>query len=191
MPHDQPAYCIWSLARSDASQMASMGAELFIDTFGHLYSQRNLELFLNRVHTEQAVLQDMDAGRVFWIAGNQDEWYGYTKFGPMSLPMADHSPSAVELKQLYVRRPYHGKGVSHRLMAKFGEWVREKRASEVYISCWSENYRALAFYGKYGFETVGRYEFEVGDHRDDELILRATSEALHQRIDEHLDKERA
>ncbi len=153
--------------------MAEMGAELFIDTFGHLYSQANLQNFLDRIHSTSAVQSDLESGRHFWIAEIEHRWIGYAKGGPVGVPVELGPRKSLELKQLYVRRDFHGQGVSHLLMSEFLRWARECEAVDAYVSCWSENYRALAFYRKYGFEEVGSYTFFVGDHQDDERILRA------------------
>jgi ribosomal protein S18 acetylase RimI-like enzyme len=37
---------------------------------------------------------------------------------------------------------------------------------------WSENTRALRFYAEYGFTKLGQYQFMVGDHADQEWIMR-------------------
>ncbi len=92
----------------------------------------------------------------------------------MGVPVElDGTPSR-ELKQLYVEAPYHGRGVSHQLIEHYFDWARSEGAVDHYVSCWSENHRALRFYAKYGFEVVGSYTFYVGDHQDDERILKST-----------------
>ena len=35
-----------------------------------------------------------------------------------------------------------------------------------------DNHRARRFYERYGFEAVGRYDFMVGTHADEDLIMR-------------------
>ncbi|HEY5972897.1 MAG TPA: GNAT family N-acetyltransferase, partial [Pseudoxanthomonas sp.] len=41
----------------------------------------------------------------------------------------------------------------------------------------SENYGAQRFYGRYGFEMAGEYEFLVGEQRDREFMFRRKATA--------------
>jgi RimJ/RimL family protein N-acetyltransferase len=42
----------------------------------------------------------------------------------------------------------------------------------VILSVYVDNHRARRFYERHGFEPVGRYDFMVGSHADEDLILR-------------------
>lgn len=164
-------------SRADTTQLArlgQLGAELFVDTFGHLYSDEDLQAYLAKVYSVEGLKSDLDSGRVIWVAEQGDQWIGYCKMGPFGLPFDTAGRRAVELKQMYVRREYQGQGVADGLMQIFLEWAASQDAEDLYISCWSENHRALAFYARHGFQTVGAYTFWVGNHGDDERILKRT-----------------
>lgn len=172
---NQPAlnrtFVIRNISVDEAAPMAALSGELFIETFGTLYSPENLQMFLEKVHSLAGVTADMEAGRNYWIAEDDGKWIGFIKSGPVGLPVEAGNRNAVELKQLYVRKEYHGSGVAHSLMKIFMDWAAEQKAEDIYISCWSENARGFAFYKKYGFEFHSKYIFWVGQHADDEWIL--------------------
>ena len=55
------------------------------------------------------------------------------------------------------------------------DWVlgeARTRGDELYLSVFSENHRARRFYERYGFEAVGRYDFMVGTHADEDIVMR-------------------
>jgi ribosomal protein S18 acetylase RimI-like enzyme len=56
------------------------------------------------------------------------------------------------------------------------QWVLKEAArrgaQELVLSVFVDNHRARRFYERYGFEAVGRYDFMVGTHADEDLILR-------------------
>lgn len=165
-------YSYRTATTADILGLAQLGRELFIETWAPLYLPEDLNDFLDKVHTPEAVLFDFENDRHYWIAEHQNEWVGYCKAGPLDVPVDIGDRRALELKQLYIQRAHHGTGVADRLMQLFLEWAAQHKIQDAYISCWSENFRALAFYKRYGFEECGRYIFHVGKKQDDERILK-------------------
>ena len=47
-----------------------------------------------------------------------------------------------------------------------------RRAEELYLTVYVDNHRARRFYDRYGFDAVGRYDFMVGSHADEDIIMR-------------------
>jgi ribosomal protein S18 acetylase RimI-like enzyme len=45
-------------------------------------------------------------------------------------------------------------------------------AAELYLTVYVHNHRARRFYDRYGFEAVGRYDFMVGNHVDEDVVMR-------------------
>ena len=50
--------------------------------------------------------------------------------------------------------------------------ARRRGARALYLSVFIDNHRAQRFYARYGFEAVGRYDFMVGTHADEDIIMR-------------------
>src|SRR4029079_16746211 len=96
---------------------------------------------------------------------------GYLKLGPMKLPIETARP-ALLIDQLYVRSEHQGAGVAAALMDWAFAEARRRGAEELYLTVFVDNHRARRFYERYGFETVGRYDFMVGSHADEDLIMR-------------------
>ena len=60
--------------------------------------------------------------------------------------------------------------------AQLMDWAideaRRRGAEELYLTVYTDNHRARRFYERYGFEAVGRYDFMVGSHADEDVIMR-------------------
>lgn len=156
---------------ADAAPMAEIGARSFAETFGHLYSSENLAAFLVN-HSEENWHRELtDPRYAVRLAHDGDTAIGFAKVGPPSLPFEVKGPTA-ELRQLYVLKPWQGAGIAPVLM----DWViaeaRGRGAEALYLSVFIDNHRAQKFYGRYGFEAVGRYDFMVGAHADEDIIMR-------------------
>jgi len=157
----------------DAATLAAIGRESFIETFGHLYTPENLAAFLVNHSQEKwrAELEDPRyAVRLGFVGGVNA---AYVKLGPPSLPFEPAGP-CIELRQFYVLKPWQGIGLAPAMM----DWViaeaRRRGAGAIYLSVFTDNVRAQRFYDRYGFEAVGRYDFMVGSHADEDIIMRLT-----------------
>ncbi len=156
---------------ADAAALATLGADSFTQTFGHLYAPADLALFLDN-HTVEAWRAELgDPGFVVRIAEQEGAMIAYAKLGPPHLPFTPAS-GAAELRQFYVLAPWHGAGVAAALI----EWViataNRRGADELFLSVFTGNHRARRFYERHGFATVGAYAFMVGTHADEDIVMK-------------------
>lgn len=143
----------------------------FCDTFAHLYRPEDLDAFLSNFGLEDWRGQIVDPAHAFRIAEVDGVAAGYAKLGPVKIPVATDRP-AILLDQLYVLKEHRGAGIARGLMDwAFGEAAR-RGAEEMYLTVYVDNHRARRFYDRYGFEGVGRYDFMVGNHADEDIIMR-------------------
>lgn len=158
---------------TDAAVLAELGARTFIDAFAHLYSQQDLQAFLDESHSAQAYAKLLASPLyALWLAVDGDEPLGYALAGPCGLPHEDARPEDGELKRLYVSSAAQGGGLGAKLFEEALAWLERDGPRTLWISVWSENHGAQRFYGRYGFTKAGEYEFIVGEQRDHEFIYR-------------------
>ncbi|MGN5375717.1 N-acetyltransferase family protein [Sphingomonas hankookensis] len=156
---------------ADAALLATIGAETFVETFGHLYAPDDLAAFLANHSSANwaAELADPRYHVVLAMAG--DEAVGYAKLGPPSLPF-EPTGKPIELRQFYLRRQAQGTGLAATMMEHVLAKARATGADELFLSVFVDNARARRFYERYGFERVGSYDFMVGNHRDEDDVMR-------------------
>lgn len=155
----------------DAALLADLSGRSFVLTFGHLYREEDLRPFLERLNADGWRGELADSAYQVRLAVGEEGAVGFCKIGPLTLPVEPGGP-AIELRQLYLLPDWHGRGVAQTLMDwALGE-ARRRGAREVYLSVFTENYRAQAFYRRYGFVFVAPYKFMVGDQADEDEIWR-------------------
>ena len=143
----------------------------FCDTFAHLYSDEDLSAFLSKFTAEAWRSEMEDSAYSFRIAEDEGEAVGYLKLGPSTLPV-ETGASATELRQLYVLKAHHGTGVARELIDWGLHEAKQRGAEELYLTVYVDNRRARRFYERYGFVAVGSYDFMVGSHADEDIIMR-------------------
>jgi len=156
----------------DAEALSTLGKETFVETFGHLYTAENLAIFLEN-HAPARWAEQLADSRLCdpRRRGREGRLIAYAKLGPPSLPFTPQG-HPIELRQLYVLKPWHGCGLAARLMDWTIAEARARGADELYLSVFTDNHRARRFYERYGFRFVQTYAFMVGDHADEDHIMR-------------------
>lgn len=163
---------VYRLATADdAEGLAQLGAHTFTDTFGHLYQPADLEIFLQNHSAANWAKELGDTAFEVRVAEREGQLVGYVKLGPPHLPFEPRGEAA-ELRQLYVLEEVKGQGIAHELMNWVIERARDRRADHLYLSVFTENHRARRFYEKFGFEPEGTYAFMVGNHADEDIVMR-------------------
>lgn len=156
---------------ADAPAIDALMRTCFTATFGHLYDPADLAAFLDGLTPERWRAEIDDPAFAFLLAEADGVPVGFAKLGPPSLPVEPAGPM-IELRQLYIVGDQHGSGLAQRMM----DWViataRARGAGELFLSVYVDNHRARRFYERYGFTRVGRYTFMVGNHPDDDDLMR-------------------
>jgi len=155
---------------ADAAALDRIFDTSFCDTFGHIYDPKDLDMFLKSFGLADWEEQLRDPIFSCRIAEVDGEPVAYVKLGPIKIPV-DNDRRALLLDQFYVLQEHHGSGIARDLM----EWAlveaRRREAERLYLTVFTENHRARRFYDRYGFEAVGRYDFMVGNHADEDIIM--------------------
>lgn len=159
-----------------AAELSAFAVDSFVATFGHIYAANDLAAFLAEWNTPAKLAEQM-ASPDFGIAlvrGDDTAIQGFVKLGPIDfdLPPGQPAESSIELHQLYLAESAKGTGVADTLMRWALAEARARGNAILYLSVFTENPRAQAFYRRYGFVDVGRNPFRVGNHIDEDRIWR-------------------
>lgn len=162
---------------ADAPVLALLGHETFVETFGHLYPESDLQPFLAATYTPDTFRRVLnDPHQALWIAERHGKALGYAHAGPCALPHPEVTPSCGELKRLYVHSSAQGHRLGNTLLATALAWLTQP-ARDLWIGVWSKNIGAQRLYARHDFLKAGEYEFAVGATRDREFILRRRARA--------------
>ncbi|PVX31251.1 GNAT family N-acetyltransferase [Sphingomonas pokkalii] len=156
---------------ADAAAIDALFRESFAATFAHLYAPEDLASFFAGFTVAGWTGELASPDFAFRVIEDGEGLAGYCKLGPTSLPVTPEGP-AIELRQLYLRDRAKGSGAAQTLMGWALATARARGAAELWLSVYIDNHRARRFYQRYGFEDRGPYAFMVGNHADEDRLMR-------------------
>lgn len=157
---------------SDAGALALLAERTFRDTFEAMNSAENMALHCAATYGEALQLAEIaypamhtlvceEAGEL--IAYAQLRW--------------DHAPACVvgehpgEIQRFYLATAWHGKGIAQQLMSACLRELAARSCDVVWLGVWERNWRAQAFYRKFGFTEMGDHVFMLGPDAQRDIIL--------------------
>lgn len=81
------------------------------------------------------------------------------------------SRNPVQLWQIYVLPAYHGSGAAARLMDTAVERMRQRGHDVLWLGVSEGNLRAIAFYLRHGFRSLGVHAVGTGEHVHRDLVM--------------------
>lgn len=84
---------------------------------------------------------------------------------------AVESRNPVQLWQIYVAPLHHGSGAAARLMDRAIDEVRKRGHNVAWLGVSEGNARAIAFYRRHGFRSIGVHAVGTGEHAHSDLVM--------------------
>ena len=146
-------------------------------TFGETFTDRNTPENMNKYLTEELNLEKLaielsNPDAEFYFALLENEIIGYLKinFGQAQTELKDDN--ALEIERIYVSKEHHGKKVGQLLFDQAKKIAKEKKLTYLWLGVWEENFKAISFYKKNGFEIFDKHLFKLGDDVQTDLLMK-------------------
>lgn len=161
----------------DAERLAALAEQTFRDTYAAENSPANLALHLARNYGLAHQSRELaDRTMTTLVAEHDATLIGYAQLLQHPAPGAVTGPHPIEILRFYVDRAWKGLGVGRLLMAELKAEARRLGAGSAWLGVWQRNLRAIAFYEKCGFVTVGETVYVVGEDRQSDLVMQCILE---------------
>jgi ribosomal protein S18 acetylase RimI-like enzyme len=168
---------IRELHDKDLPELSALARKTYTETFGHTMSLEELNTELETTRSEKYFKSIMD-NDVILVAVTEDRLAGYIqicdiRYNRKDIKFTDRDQA---IHAIYIHSDFQGKRIGRTLMDAAFQHPRIKSAENVFIDVFEENFRAVNFYHKYGFEDVGHIPVEIdGKLIGYDLVLKKTS----------------
>jgi ribosomal protein S18 acetylase RimI-like enzyme len=153
----------------DVEALALVGAATFLESFAGVVDGAGIVAHCARQHSADAYRAYFAKGAQAWIAEVEPGGapVGYALICKPELEQAREGD--IELKRIYLFSRFQGSGIARSLM----DAVKAAASghARLLLGVKDDNHRALAFYRKHGFETIGTRRFDVGGKTYDDFVL--------------------
>jgi ribosomal protein S18 acetylase RimI-like enzyme len=154
------------LIRPARGEEASALAELAATTFRAAYSagqQAETERYIAEHYGPAIQAAELEDPRLTYLVVElEGALIGFAMLESAGGHPAVRASNPVRLSRIYVATSHLGGGIGGRLMERCIAEAEAARHDVMWLSVWSENPRAVAFYERWGFATVGEMTFDYG-----------------------------
>lgn len=148
------------LTPGDAPLLAKLGGITVLESHGHSAPAEVMQAYANKSFSEEACRAELsDAQNSFTAVYYNGQPTGYFKLiFDTPHPLVPLQPVA-KLERLYLLKEFYGLKLGHGSLQQAIELSKEHGDKGMWLDVWKKNERAIHFYQKEGFETVGESAF--------------------------------
>jgi diamine N-acetyltransferase len=159
----------------DASIIAEISRRTFYDTFAAHNTPEDMDKFLNEQFRFDELVKEVHSPENIFIvaeAGNEVAGYAYMRESAPP-PSLDELPS-IEIARIYALQGMIGKGVGNALMKRCVETAYDMGKRMIWLGVWENNFRAIQFYNRWGFEKFDEHNFILGNDVQKDWLMKKT-----------------
>ncbi|HUH07067.1 MAG TPA: GNAT family N-acetyltransferase [Egibacteraceae bacterium] len=152
----------------DATMLAQLGAETFVDAYAAQVPADGLAEFVANAFSPGVQASELaDPKGAFLIAESDGAPIAYAYVREFD----EQSGRVLHLARIYARSNWIGRGVGRGLMEACLQEATRRGAGAIRLTVWTQNARAIAFYGRWGFVEVGHESFMLGSEQQTDLVM--------------------
>lgn len=146
----------------DIEILAQIGKSSFIESHGRSASKETIQNYINKNFTIKEFEEELkESNNIFYIIYFDNNAVGYSKIifncQHPNIPIKN----ITKLERLYVLEAFHSLKLGLELFNfNLDESVKYQQVA-MWLYVWTENYKAINFYKKFGFKIVGHHDFQI------------------------------
>ena len=164
---------------SEATHLSEFARDVFDKTYGPFCKAADVDAYMASAFNPSELLRVLTNPTAWVFAAIVDEeWVGYAQVRLAPVPHSLHNQQAralnatpMELTRFYVARKFQGVGVAQQMLGIVLAHAELQGCPTLWLSVWQENTRAIAFYNKWDFATIGEAKFLMGEDLQDDFIM--------------------
>ncbi len=167
-------FLIRKATAEEAEIISEIGRKTFYETWKSVNTEEDLQLYMRKSFDLEKLkieLADLSTN-IFLLAYVNDELAGYAKLrNDRTYPQLEGT-RPLEMERIYVLKKFHDKKIGKALMDETINIAKEGKYEWLWLGVNQENYKAINFYERYGFEVFGKKKFILGTAVDEDFLMK-------------------
>ena len=140
--------------------LSKVGGRTLLESHGHSAPAHIMQEYVDKSFSEQACLAELnDRDNIFHAVYYNNEPAGYSKIVfDYPHPAVSFQP-VTKMERLYLLKEFYQLKLGQQLMQQAIDLSKAQGERGMWLNVWKGNERAIRFYQKQGFETVGESKF--------------------------------
>lgn len=157
----------------EANELADITARTFYDTFSAQNKESDILSYISeKCSAEQMVVELKEPCSAFYFLEIGNQIIGYLKLNWGDAQNEYRTLNSLEIERIYILNTHHGAGYGKALLDFAIAHARSHDFDFLWLGVWEHNARAIAFYERNGFDTVGKHTFLLGEDLQVDLLMR-------------------
>lgn len=157
----------------DIEKVKYISEKTFCETFAQENTVEDMENYLKENFSyEQIEGEIKNNGSIFFIVENHEEVMAYMKVNFDKAQTERDYKNTLEIQRIYILEKYKGKGIGKDLIKKAKELARESALNFIWLGVWENNFSAIKFYEKQGFQKFATHIFKLGDDEQTDNLMK-------------------
>lgn len=149
----------------DSQLLADIGKVSFIESHGKSASTEDIDRYVNEKYNFEAIKHELsDHQNIYHIIYYGTQPAGYSKIVFNSQHSNIQLENVTKLERLYLLKEFYNLKIGHQLFDFNMELSQQNNQTGMWLFVWKENQRALTFYKRKGFKTIGSYDFKLTEN---------------------------
>ena len=156
----------------DAESLSALALITFEQAFKHRSTPDAYDTYVNSAFNPDRIKAEINEPRTdYYLALDNNQQIAYMRLR-QDRPRPDLPKNQLEMQRLYVAESHWRKGIGEQLLAYAMQLFAQSGGGWLWLVVWSENYEAIAFYEKHGFEQFAWYDFDFGSEIHHDPVMR-------------------
>ena len=157
----------------EAQTVALLGRLTFSGAFAPLFeNQDDLNTYLETTFSVAKILRSFQkAENIFYLAYVNDLPVGYAKLKLNSTFDFSTNTKGSQLQKLYVLQDFLSMKIGSKLQSKMIQKSKDSGAETIWLSVYKGNEKAIRFYLKNDFHSIGEHDFQIGSQNFEFLAM--------------------
>ena len=150
---------------SQIDELVDLARITLVQSHGHSAPKAEIDKYLDENYTESVLKKELlDVSNIYHVLFYKDVMVGFSKLILNQSIDPVTARNIAKLQRIYLLNDYQGLGLAKTLLDFNISILKANKQVGMWLFVWVENKRAIRFYEKNNFITVGEYDFKVSEN---------------------------